>query len=585
LANMFIQKLTIKNLKCFADESEAMEFNVPDGKTEGSGLNIFVGENGTGKTATLEAINFLTESHFAIQNKLKIFDFHKDTSEINVEAIFNQSFNYKMPETYRGQFFECNGLIFSASQRDRKSPGKLLSPALSISARVLNVDQNYKNSEGKQGKAVEEYHKMFDVSKLDKDELNIFYFDKYRTRHITSGTFTTTFDRIIDDLNWKFVKGLKDNQENKNAVMKLANDYFAKMIEVAQKGTGEKISQETKAFFNREDFEKIKMDFINILWPFSDAFFALREENEANQIPVAKLGSGIEMIFTLLLLRSISSQSKGSIIYLIDEPEISLHPQAQKKLFQLLLQESKDKQVFISTHSSYFTEPNFIKNISRFQKTKENKIIVHKLKDDTLAGELKENRNFFFRHRDLFFTDAAIFLEGVEDYDRYSKFCEGNNFSGLLGNFYMMNGCDPTLFFEKFCGKFGIKYFAVVDKDFSINRSKWHRENRKKFIADLKQFIKDKEINFDESKFDQELKKELKETPRTDDREAEEIDLDKVKILKVKGKNIFVLKQGEVKDYLDKDGNVVSEGKSDKIKELKAIFGYIAKDFPTHHPI
>ena len=77
---MFIQKLTIKNLKCFADESEAMEFNVPDGKTEGSGLNIFVGENGTGKTATLEAINFLTESHFAIQNKLKIFDFHKDTS-------------------------------------------------------------------------------------------------------------------------------------------------------------------------------------------------------------------------------------------------------------------------------------------------------------------------------------------------------------------------------------------------------------------------------------------------------------------------------------------------------------------------
>ena len=75
------------------------------------------------------------------------------------------------------------------------------------------------------------------------------------------------------------------------------------------------------------------MDFINILWPFSDAFFALREENEANQIPVAKLGSGIEMIFTLLLLRSISNQSKGSIIYLIDEPEISLHPQAQKNSF------------------------------------------------------------------------------------------------------------------------------------------------------------------------------------------------------------------------------------------------------------
>lgn len=34
---MFTQKLTIKNLKCFADDSKAIEFNVPDG------LNIFVG--------------------------------------------------------------------------------------------------------------------------------------------------------------------------------------------------------------------------------------------------------------------------------------------------------------------------------------------------------------------------------------------------------------------------------------------------------------------------------------------------------------------------------------------------------------
>lgn len=581
---MFIQKLTIKNFKCFAEDSEAIEFNVPDGKTEGSGLNIFVGENGTGKTATLEAINYLTESHFTIQNKLKIFDFYKDTSKITVEAIFNQNFNYKMPQIYRGQFFACNGLYFSASQRDKKSPGKLLSPSLSVSTSVLNVDQNYKNSEGKQGKSVGEYHKIFDAGNLDS-EFNIFYFDKYRTRHITSGTFTTTFDRIIDDLNWNFVKRLKNSKENKDAIMKLANDYFAKMIEVAQKDADEKISQETKAFFNREDFEKIKIDFINILWPFSNAFFALREENEANQIPVSKLGSGIEMIFTLLLLRSISNQSRGSIIYLIDEPEISLHPQAQKKLFQLLLQESKDKQVFISTHSSYFTEPSYIKNILRFQKTKENKIVVHKLKDDSLASELKENRNFFFRHRDLFFTDVAVFVEGVEDYDRYSKFCESNVFPNLLGNFYMMNGCDPTLFFEKFCNQFGIKYFAIVDKDFSINRSKWHRENRKKITAELKQFIKDKCISFDEKKFDEEMKKELTETPRTDDREAEEISLDGVKVLKVKGKNIFVLKLGEVKEYLDKDGTIVPEVKNDKIKELKAIFGHIAKNFPTHYPI
>jgi len=579
---MFIKSLTVKNLKCFADNNEAIEFNVPDGTILRSGLNILVGENGTGKTATLEAINYLTESHFTVQNKLAIFDFYKDAKEITVEAIFEKNFKYKMPDVYRGQFFECNGLLFSVNQRDRKSPGKLLSHPLTISTNVLNVDQKYKNASGKQGNIVEAYHKIFDDGKLD-EELNIFYFDKYRTRHITSGTFKTTFDRIVDDLNWKFLKGIKDNQQNKDEVMKLANDYFAKMIEVAQKGTGEKISQETKDFFNRDDFEKIKMDFINILWPFSDSFFALRDDNSANQIPVSRLGSGIEMIFTLLLLRSISSKSKGSIIYLIDEPEISLHPQAQKKLFKLLLEEARNKQIFISTHSSYFTEPSYIKNILRFKKTKENEIKIYRLKDKRLAGELKENRNFFFRHRDLFFTDRAIFVEGVEDYDRYSKFCEINGFGNLLGSFYMMNGCDPTFFFEKFCNQFGIEFFAIVDKDFSITRSKWSRENRKRLISDLKQFIKDKQVNFDEIKFDQELAKELTETPRTDERKAEEVNADGTKILKVERKNIFVLRQGEVKDYLEKDGSIMKDGQSDKLKELKAIFNSINQSLSVIH--
>lgn len=580
---MFIKSLTVKNLKCFADNNEVIGFNVPDGTILGSGLNILVGENGTGKTATLEAINYLTESHFTVQNKLAVFDFYKDKTEITVKAIFEKNFKYKMPDAYRGSFFECNGLFFSVNQRDRKSPGKLLSHPLTISTSVISVDEKYKNASGKQGNVVEPYHKIFDDGKLD-EELNIFYFDKYRTRHITSGTFKTTFDRVVDDLNWKFLKGIKDNQQNKDDVMKLANDYFAKMIEVAQKGTGEKISQETKDFFNRDDFEKIKIDFINILWPFSDSFFALREDNSANQIPVSKLGSGIEMIFTLLLLRSISSKSKGSIIYLIDEPEISLYPQAQKKLFKLLLEEAKDKQIFISTHSSYFTEPSYIKNIIRFKKTKENEIKIYRLEDETLAGELKENRNFFFRHRDLFFTDGAIFVEGVEDYDRYSKFCEINGLGNLLGNFYMMNGCDPTLFFEKFCSQFGVEFFAIVDKDFSITRSKWSRENRKKLISDLKQFIKDKQVNFDEIKFDQELAKELTETPRTDERKAEEVDTDGTKILKVEGKNIFVLRQGEIKDYLEKDGSIVVADQSDKLKELKAIFDSINQSLSAVHP-
>jgi len=52
-------------------------------------------------------------------------------------------------------------------------------------------------------------------------------------------------------------------------------------------------------------------------------------------------------------MNSISGESKESIVYLIDEPELHLHPKAQEMLLEILMQESKDKQIIISTHSPY----------------------------------------------------------------------------------------------------------------------------------------------------------------------------------------------------------------------------------------
>lgn len=56
---MFISKLSIKNFRLFDDtkEHEIKDFNIPNGKDDGSGLTVFVGENGCGKTTILDAIS------------------------------------------------------------------------------------------------------------------------------------------------------------------------------------------------------------------------------------------------------------------------------------------------------------------------------------------------------------------------------------------------------------------------------------------------------------------------------------------------------------------------------------------------
>jgi len=58
---MFIKKLKIENFKGYHGEDNELEFNIPDGETEGSGLNIFVGENNAGKSTVFEVIDFIKD--------------------------------------------------------------------------------------------------------------------------------------------------------------------------------------------------------------------------------------------------------------------------------------------------------------------------------------------------------------------------------------------------------------------------------------------------------------------------------------------------------------------------------------------
>ena len=48
---MYIKKITVKNFRLFPSDTEFEidDINAPDNINAGSGLNVFVGENGSGK--------------------------------------------------------------------------------------------------------------------------------------------------------------------------------------------------------------------------------------------------------------------------------------------------------------------------------------------------------------------------------------------------------------------------------------------------------------------------------------------------------------------------------------------------------
>ncbi len=142
---IFIKKLSINNFKCF--EKQDIDFNVPDNTNEGSGLNILVGENGNGKTTVLEAINYLTQSPYTTENKLKINDFNDWEYPIKIIAE-TEPFNCKSSIAFYSKYiFESTGLQFEVKSRDTKAVNKLLSPLFQIHNSFL-TSGNYKKDDG-----------------------------------------------------------------------------------------------------------------------------------------------------------------------------------------------------------------------------------------------------------------------------------------------------------------------------------------------------------------------------------------------------------------------------------------------------
>jgi len=79
---MFIKRITIQNFKSFQNES--IDFFTPD---EGSGLNIFVGENNSGKSTVFEAVDFLRNGVKVSLEDLK--NKYKKDEEMFVEIEFS----------------------------------------------------------------------------------------------------------------------------------------------------------------------------------------------------------------------------------------------------------------------------------------------------------------------------------------------------------------------------------------------------------------------------------------------------------------------------------------------------------------
>lgn len=318
-------------------------------------LSLLVGNNGTGKTTILEAIHFALSPRFSA-SRLKHTDFCEGCDDpIEIKLVFDSPFTANLPDGFTSQPVQCDHILLTAKKREKAGPGKAFSDAIVVTHLVGPVapreEQGWEQKR-KGGTVFRFDERLLAMSQVDVDLPRSFFFAKDRGRQLKRG-FNSSVTAVFEDFNWRFAK------EVRKEAPKPGDTFFDKKLALEQEIKTKVDSDALKKSFialNKKlkefGLSPVILSFLDGQAPFDSAF--LTKAFAKLDLPISNLGSGEEMLISLLFLETLAELSKEKLLILIDEPELHLHPYLQERFAQHLVTVSQVNQVMVSTHSPYF---------------------------------------------------------------------------------------------------------------------------------------------------------------------------------------------------------------------------------------
>lgn len=200
---------------------------------------------------------------------------------------------------------------------------------------------------------------------------------------------------------------------------------------------------------------------------------------------VSDAGDGIVNVIRIIHA-IVTSSNEGSCI-IIDEPELSLHPQLQRTLYDYLIEVSARHQVIVVTHSPHFVSwVNMAEQggLVRLYLDASGWSQIRTASRDKLAEVRRSahanvtNRKYFDAVcKELFFADEAVLLEGPDDVHYISNYLESIRSRPLPLVGYGCGGAENIPAWMALCQQLGIKSAAIYDAN-----------KRQVFELSLKQF-------------------------------------------------------------------------------------------------
>lgn len=445
---MKLKKIYIKNFRSIKEQA------ITD---IGSAL-LLVGKNNSGKSAILNAIRL-----FFGQYSIKEDDFHRSENTLEIICIFNLDDGYlnnfvfdskiggdKIPSSASefdsfkvGTHYEPNTFtqykeirqeIFQHSLEEiienhaeaihiwRKCIERrygIVQGQCELKL-IINKETLKKEFFSSNDQEVKDIEKLLPLLAFIDDDRNFSEEESGKTKTITNDLFGNYIIRnpstVIQCLNCGDI-GCEQCMELilQKSVDELEVEDLEKLLKRKVKTQSLDVSSTVSDFFQRNYNENYRVEFephsdINKSLSISTKIF---DNNIERMVDLANVGAGVRSIYILSLLQAYHEISNSNnIIFIIEEPEIYLHPSLQKEMSLTLFELSRNTQVIFTTHS-----PLMLKNfeLDQIRKVYINENSETRITNTNLPEIFKE---IGYSTEDVIDVDFVIFLEGKDDKER-----------------------------------------------------------------------------------------------------------------------------------------------------------------------
>ena len=318
-------------------------------------LNAFIGENSVGKSNIFDAINWsLGPVYPSFNSTLPQDHFMGDPdNEIKITLYFDDGHYLQLAESWTDNWQrQKSGLNHSNNYLNDEDRQKYCSAYLGVDREIL--DYMPSNRWSLLGRILLDINEMFKKDEVVDEE----------TGEVTKKTelFKDGIEKIRDEILFTV------RNEHGTEVMR-------QFIQILQKESAKQLNKP------EEDF-KIDLNLYDP-WNFFRTLQMIVHERDLNlSFQASHLGMGVQASISIAVLKAYAQiKLQNSTPLFIDEPELFLHPQAQRNFYKVLQELAESgTQIFYTTHS-----PDFL-TVGRFNEI----FVVRKnLEDGTYVRSAK----------------------------------------------------------------------------------------------------------------------------------------------------------------------------------------------------